>query len=616
MYRELKRIVFGAPIASCNDEEHKLTVPLGLAVFSADALSSTAYATDEILIALSASAAYGQVTYLSIPVALTIMGLIALVVISYRQVIKAYPEGGGTYNVAKQNLGKWPSLLAASAILIDYVLTVAVSISAGIAAITSTGLIAPHAAVLFCILAVLFIALMNLRGLKESGIAFAFPAYTFLASLGVLITMGLFQIWQTPTLFNHLQFTATQQANFSDIAVVFLFLKAFSHGCAGLTGIEAVADGVKAFKAPSAPRANSTLMIMGILLSSIFFGITLLALSHGIHPVENQTILSQVAFQVFGGKTPPYYFVQFSTMIMLILAANTAFADFPRVANLLAHDGFLPRQLMSIGDRLVFNNGIMILSLLSILLIMLYHGDTHALIPLYAVGVFISFTTSQTGMVVYHLRERKPGWQTGMLINGLGGLVTAFVTMLLTYEKFTEGAWIICVAIPLLMLVFKSIHRHYQSVSKQLRLEGDICLPTPQGHRVMILVSSISRGTLPAIQYAQSLAKSCDMLEAIHVELNPITTENLKKNWALLNVPIKLTILEAPFRSVTEPILDYMEHLDAEQPNVWTTIVVPEFVTKKLWHNLLHNQTAILLKTLLRFRKNKIVSTVRFHLDE
>jgi amino acid transporter len=613
MYKELKRFLIGAPIASQHAAHHKLNVPLGLAVFSADALSSTAYATDEILIALAGSSLAAYTGVLSIPVAIAIAILIAMVVISYRQIIRAYPNGGGTYIVARENLGVMPSQIAATALLIDYILTVSVSISAGVAALTSTGLFPHHLTTTLCILFVLLITMVNLRGLRESGIAFAFPAYIFLFSMAVLIGTGLFQL-----LFGHgavpvAAAPAPADLSWHNVLVVLVFLKAFSHGCAGLTGIEAVSNGVKAFKEPSPVLANRTMGLMGILLATIFLGITFLTFGFHILPLEQETIISQVAGHVFGKGAFLYLMVQFSTMIMLILAANTAFADFPRVCSLLADDGYLPRQLMNLGDRLVFNNGIVMLCLLSVTLIFFFHGDTHDLIPLYAVGVFICFTCSQFGMVMKHLRDKESHWRSGTAINAMGGVITAAVTIILAVEKFKEGAWIVFVAMPIMLLFFQAVKQHYIKTGTQLALPATGYCPIAIEHTVLVLVSSLNKGTIPALEYAKTIS---NRVEAVHVDLNHEKTEWLQKEWNEWGCNIPLTILKSPYRSVTEPILDYIDEVEGRYEHDLVTVIVPEFVTKKWWHNLLHNQTSLLLKTILRYRPNKVVTTVRYHLEE
>lgn len=611
MYKKLKRLVIGAPIASHQAEHQKLNVTLGLAVFAADALSSTAYATDEILIALAGSSFAAYAGIISLPVALAIAGLIILVVISYRQIIKAYPEGGGAYIVAKDNLGILPSQIAAAALLIDYVLTVAVSVSSGVAQLTSTGLLPVEHTVTLCVAFTVFIMLVNLRGVKESGIAFALPAYIFLFSMASLIGAGLLKLYGGHGIAPPIMHTETS-FSWADIGFLFVFLKAFSHGCAGLTGIEAVSNGVKAFKEPRPNRANVTMTLMGLLLGAIFLGLTFLAFGFHIMPKADETILSQVSTAVFG-KSFWYYLVQFSTTVLLILAANTAYADFPRVSSFLAADGFLPRQLMSLGDRLVFNNGIAVLCLLAIFLIVGFHGSTNALIPLYAVGVFVCFTSSQVGMVVHHRRKKEPGWQAGIAINGFGAIVTAIVTVILAVEKFTEGAWIVLLIIPTLILIFNAIKRHYLKVGEQLALPDSGYCPIAIEHTVLVLVSSLHRGTIPALEYAKTIS---DRVEALHVELNPEATARLKKVWQEWGCGIPLTILKSPYRSLIEPVLEYLDEVEDRYEHDLVTIIVPEFVTKKWWHNLLHNQTSIMLKAMLRFRPGKVVTTVRYHLEE
>jgi amino acid transporter len=614
----VKRLLIGPPIDSQHDMAEKLNVPIGLAVFSADALSSTAYATDEILLALAGSIYAAQTNLISLPVALAIALLIGIVVISYRQVIRAYPQGGGAYIVAKENLGILPSHIAAASLLIDYILTVSVSITAGVSAITSTGLIPSRLTVLLSVALVLFILFINLRGIRQSGATFAFPAYTFLLSMAILIATGLWKTMHGMAPLSlvishpHAASSLTQQgALWLNISFILVFLKAFSHGCAGLTGIEAVSNGVKAFKDPAPDKAGKTMLLMGSLLAIIFLGITFLSFAFHILPKSNETIISQVAGGIFGHNTFLYYLVQFSTMVMLILAANTSFADFPRVSNLLATDGYLPRQLMSLGDRLVFSNGMMVLGLLSIGLIILFHGDTHALIPLYAVGVFVSFTCSQSGMVIHHLRYRQPGWRTGVMINGFGACMTAIVTVILMLEKFKEGAWIILIAIPALVQLFRVIHRGYQSLSRDLALPESSACPQGRAHPALVLVTMFNQATLPALNYAMSIS---NQIEAVHVKLDTERTEQVKTQWDKLACGIKLTILESPFRSTLQPTLDYITTLEEQNGNELISIIIPEIVSKHWWRNFLYNQPPTLIE-LLRRRHGKVVTTVRYFMD-
>lgn len=610
MPNKLSNFLFGKPLASGTEEHHKLGPILGLAVFSSDALSSTAYATEEILYALKHLGS-NQIIMLSLATLLAIILLIGLVVFSYRQVINAYPEGGGAYIVAKENLGKTPSLVAAASLLIDYVLTVSVSVCAGVSALTATGCLSPDWTVKFCVIFILAIMFVNLRGLKESGLIFSFPVYVFLGSMILLIITAFIKIFNgsfTPNIISGNYNFVSQNST-----LFFLFLNAFSHGCSGLTGIEAVADGVKAFREPSSKNANKTMLIMAILLSSIFASITILALVFKILPQSNQTIISQIAKITFGDSSFLFYLIQIATMAILILAANTAFADFPRVSNFLANDGYLPRQLSNLGDKLVFNNGIIALSILSISLVILYKGDTHALIPLYAVGVFISFSLTQFGMVKRHARKKLGSWRFGLTINLIGGIVTTIVAIIIAVEKFTEGAWIVLFAIPIIFKMFLAIKHHYIYFVKQIRLDEDQKLPQLKSNKVLIMVSSLSKGVIQAIAYAKTISNN---IEVLHVEINPKATKEFCKEWQNFYPDLPLLILPSPYRSLIQPISDHIQKLQEESQNEWITVVVPEFVTNKFWHNFLHNQTALLLKAILRFRKGLVVTTVRFFLED
>jgi amino acid transporter len=623
MYQKLKRALIGEPLASHRESHQRLSIPVGLSVFASDALSSTAYASEEILIALTASVFAAQAGLFSLPVALGIILLLAIVVLSYRQVVRAYPQGGGTYNVSKARLGRAAGLVAGSALLIDYVLTAAVSTSAGVSAILSTGVFPPILRVPFTLAAIFFIMLVNLRGVKETGRTFVVPVYIFIFSIVATLLAGAWQLFfgNHQIAFHALLSQAPQwqqqaaQASGTgwQLGLLLVYLKAFSHGCAALTGVEAVSDGVKAFREPAALNANRTLVVMAVLLGTMFLGITFLAFGFQVHPDPHETVVSQIARAAFGGSHWMYYVVQISTFAILILGANTAFADFPRLANILAQDGYLPRQLINLGDRLVFSNGVIILSILAMLLTIIYQADTHALIPLYAVGVFIAFTLSQTSMVVYHWQEREPNWWKGLLINGLGAITTGLIMLLLAVEKFTEGAWLVLIAIPAVIQIFRIIKRHYNAIGKQLALpEAGYC-PTPVEHTVLVLVSSLNKGTIPALEYAKTISSN---VEAVHVELKAEATERLRKAWDEWGCGIPLTILKSPFRSLTEPLLDYIAQVENRYEHDLVTIIVPEFVTKKAWHNLLHNQSSFLIKALLRLRRGKVVTTIRYYLEE
>jgi amino acid transporter len=630
MWSKLKRFVVGNPLASHRERHERLSVPIGLAVFASDALSSTAYATEEILIALFASGLSIQMGmnllqasafngFLALPIAAIIIFLMFVVVMSYREVIMAHPNGGGSYEVAKTRLGSTASQIAGAALLIDYVLTVSVSISSGVANIVSTGWFPKGHNIAFSVAMIMIIMLLNLRGLKESGKAFAIPAFFFIISMVALIGTGIFKVMtgQVDSV-PEIAVVGQQVSTIAPLVLIAVLLRAFSHGCAALTGIEAVSNGVQAFKEPAEINASRTMVYMGVVLAIIFLGVTYLAYAlPGIVPPEldphHETVISQIAASVFSHGSVFYLTVQFITAIILILAANTSFNGFPRLGMILAQDGYLPRQLMNLGDRLVYSNGIVILSFCAMLLIIVYKADYNAMIPLYAIGVFLSFTLAQWGMIRHHKAEQKPGWQQRAIINTIGALLTGVVTIILAVEKFTEGAWIVLVAMPIIIFIFRQIRHHYQSIGKQLALPEDGYCPIAIEHTVLVLVSSLHRGTIPALEYAKTIS---DRVEAVHVELNPAGTERVKRAWEDWGCGIPLTILKSPYRSISEPLLEYIDEVEDRYKHDLVTIIVPEFVTKSWWHNLLHNQTSIMIKTLLRYRSNKVVTTVRYHLDE
>jgi amino acid transporter len=531
----------------------------------------------------------------------------------------AHPNGGGSYEVAKTRLGSTASQIAGSALLIDYVLTVSVSISSGVANIVSTGWFPKGHNIAFSVVMIMIIMLLNLRGVKESGKAFAIPAFFFIISMVAMIGTGIFKVMtgQVDSV-PEIAVVGQQVSTIAPLVLIAVLLRAFSHGCAALTGIEAVSNGVQAFKEPAELNASRTMVYMGLVLAIIFLGVTYLAYAlPGIVPpeldVHHETVISQIAASVFSHGSVFYLTVQFITAIILILAANTSFNGFPRLGMILAQDGYLPRQLMNLGDRLVYSNGIVILSFCAMLLIIVYKADYNAMIPLYAIGVFLSFTLAQWGMIRHHKAEQKPGWQQRAIINTIGAVLTGVVTIILAVEKFTEGAWIVLVAMPIIIFIFRQIRHHYQSIGKQLALPEDGYCPIAIEHTVLVLVSSLHRGTIPALEYAKTIS---DRVEAVHVELNPAGTERVKRAWEDWGCGIPLTILKSPYRSISEPLLEYIDEVEDRYKHDLVTIIVPEFVTKSWWHNLLHNQTSIMIKTLLRYRSNKVVTTVRYHLDE
>jgi len=607
--QRLKRVLVGRPIPTSLDQHERLSRVTGLAVFASDALSSVAYATEAILLILVAAgtAALG----VSLPIALGIALLVAIVVTSFRQSILAYPKGGGAYVVTRENLGRYPSLVAGAALLIDYVLTVAVSVAAGIDAITSAiPPLLPHRVAL-CVTGVVVIALANLRGIRESGRLFAAPTYVFVGAYLAMIAWGLVQ-WlrgevgpMPPPVGGH---PATEALT------VFLALRAFASGCAALTGIEAVSDGVPAFRPPEAQNARQVLAVLGLILIVLFVGITFLAYAFHVTPVPGETTNSQLARHVFG-LSPFYYLVQGVTTLILVLAANTSFADFPRVASFLARDGFVPRQFANRGDRLAYSNGILILTILSVALLVVFRGETHALIPLYAVGVFLSFTLKQGSMVRYWLRRRgQPGWASGVSVQAVGATVTGLVMVVIAVTKFTHGAWIVVVLIPMLVVAFVTVRRHYDQVARQLSIDGAEAVEPPlTGHTVLMLVGDVHRGVLRALRYARALSENA---RGVYVEITPEQTGRVEERWSRFASGMPLVVLRSPYRSVAGPLLEYLDLLQRQAPDHLITIILPEFIPARWWQHLLHNQTALLIKGALLFRKGVIVTNVPYHLEQ
>ncbi|OLB53579.1 MAG: amino acid permease [Candidatus Rokubacteria bacterium 13_2_20CM_2_70_11] len=599
----MKRLFVGSPIPTAQQRHERLGKATGLAIFASDPLSSVAYATEEILLVLilAGSAALSY----SLPIGIGIAVLILIVVSSYRQTIRAYPQGGGAYIVAKSNLGVYPALIAGAALLIDYVLTVAVSVAAGVAAVTSAiPELFPYR-VLLCLLTVVMVAIANLRGVRESGKIFAAPTYLFVVSILVMVGWGaggaaLGLLPAAPY--------APHAPGLEGIGL-FLFLRAFSAGCTALTGVEAVSDGVPAFKPPEAHNASIVMAWLGAISVAMFLGITYLAYDLGIVPGGNETVVSKIARRLFG-TGPVYFEIQAVTTLILLLAANTSFADFPRLSFFLARDRFIPRQFATQGDRLVFSNGIVILAGTASLLLVVFEGDTHALLPLYAIGVFISFTVSQSGMVRRWLRLREEGWWWRVWFSGVGAIVTGVVLLTLAVTKFTEGAWIVVVLIPALVLGFVVVHRHYDEVAAQLSLEG-FAPPPPMTNTVLVLAGDIHRGVVKAIQYAQTLSPNP---KAVFVETDPERTRKLEEKWGKWGMGVPLIVLASPYRSLLGPLIEYIDHLQMRDENHVVTIVIPEFIPARWWQLGLHNQTALLIKGAMLFRKNVIVTDVPYHL--
>lgn len=641
-----RRIFLGRPLRTERAAHERLPIPLALPIFASDALSSVAYATEAILIQLADAHLNRNLFSVSLPISIAIITLILMVVVSYVQVIFAYPGGGGSYVVAKNNLGEWAGLTAASSLLVDYVLTVAVSIAEGtaaaLAALSHLGPSFQHLEshrVLICCALILVVMLLNLRGARESGFAFAVPSYLFIASMIGLICVGVFR-----TLMGGHPVEAVAPPSITPMdgpmgaVTVLLVLRAFASGCAALTGIEAVSNGVQAFKKPEARNASLTLVILGALLAFMFIGITYLANHYQIVPGEHlaayggvnrlEPVVSQVARATFG-TSPFYYVVQASTAMILLLAANTSFAGFPRLASILAEDGFLPRYFANLGDRLTYNNGIIVLALMAIVFIAAFGGETHALLPLYTVGVFIAFTLSQAGMVS---RWRKLGKALSLsaIINAIGCAMTFLVLIVVTISKgwvrspeatlfhigdvpIQEGAWIAILLMGLQMWICKSIANHYRAVSAQLAIipEG---YDKPVKHTVIVLVPSrIHRGVIHALSYARSISPDA---MAVHIMFDRTKEQDLRRSWEEHGGDMSLIILDSPYRSLIGPLMDYLDVADKVRNDDIITVVLPEFVPARWWHHFLHNASGWLLRLLLFYRRDIVITSIRYYLQE
>ncbi|HEX9426594.1 MAG TPA: APC family permease [Candidatus Polarisedimenticolia bacterium] len=599
-----KRWLLGTPLETERTKTERLSKPIALAVFASDALSSVAYATEEILLVLSL-AGVAALRY-SLPISGLIVLLLALLIASYRQTVHAYPDGGGSYIVARDNLGTMPGLIAAGALLIDYILTVAVSTAAGVAAVTSA---VPSLLEHRVALGLFFIALLmfgNLRGVRESGAIFAVPAYLFIVSMSLMILVGIARalLHEPP-----LQAPAAALPPISHALTAFLLMRAFSAGCTALTGIEAISNGVQAFRPPEARNAAATLVILAMILGFFFLGTSYLAHAYIVVPGAGQTIISQLGRAVFG-QGVAYYVLQLATAAILMVAANTAFADFPRLSSILARDRFLPRQLSSLGDRLVFSNGIVVLSGAAALLIILFGGDTHALIPLYAVGVFLAFTLSQSGMVMRHLRRKEGRYRLHAAVNAAGATATGAALLIIAVTRFVHGAWIVILLIPIFVLGFLRTHRHYFYVRSQLSLvqvEDERAIR----HTAIVPISAVNRATIYAVRYAKSIAHE---VEAVHIAIDPKRVDPIREQWKTWGGGVPLRILDSPYRSLIEPLVDHIDDLmHGKRRNEMVTVVLPEFVTAHWWEGLFHNQSAFLIKGALLFKPGVVVTSVPFH---
>ncbi|WP_270583685.1 APC family permease [Bacillus smithii] len=604
MYTTLKRLLIGKPLKTNALSEHKLSKRKALAILSSDALSSVAYGPEQVLIVLATvgAAAY----WYSIPIAVGILILLIALILSYRQIIYAYPHGGGAYIVSRNNLGETTGLVAGGSLLVDYILTVAVSISAGTDAITSAFPSLHAHSVLISILLVLFITILNLRGLSESATVLSYPVYLFVLALFILIAVGIQKVatGQIPA-------TAHEpMGHWVDGVSMFLLLKAFTSGCSALTGVEAVSNAIPNFKDPAEKNAARTLMMMGVLLGILFSGITFLAYWYGISPKADETVVSQIADETFG-RTPLYYFVQGTTALILVLAANTGFSAFPLLAVNLATDKYLPRMFTIRGDRLGYSNGILFLSIASMILIIAFKGKTENLIPLYAVGVFIPFTLSQTGMIVKWIREKPKGWQWKLVTNFVGAFITFTVVLTLFITKFTQ-VWAVFVFLPVIITMFHKIKHHYINVGEQLRINPDEQTPPIAGNVVIVPVAGITKVVENSLKYAQSIG---DYVIAVYVAFDRESEEAMQEKWKEWQPDVRLLTFVSQYRSLVHPIgrlVDFIED-KAEDHNYQVTVLIPQFLPHKRWHHILHNQSSLLLRAYLLRTKNVVVSTVPYH---
>lgn len=622
--------LIGRPLSTADAPHQTIGKRIGLAVFASDALSSTAYATQEILVILAAAGtmAFGYV----FPISIAIVILLAIVAISYEQTIHAYPDGGGAYIVSRDNLGEFPALIAAAALLTDYILTVSVSIASGVAQLVSAFPDLYNLRVPLAIAFILFIMVVNLRGVKESGAAFAVPTYFFIVVVLITISTGL---WRILTGSMGIVLDPPEvEFHGEAIAVItpFLLLHAFSSGTAALTGIEAISNGITAFKEPRSKNAGITLVWMAVILSAFFLGISFI--TNYIHavPSETETVISQIARTIYNGRGVMYLMVISATTVILIMAANTAFADFPRLGALIAKDGFIPRQLAYRGSRLVYSRGIITLALIASILMVLFNASVTRLIPLYAIGVFLSFTLSQSGMALrwWKSGKLKPGeqkvergstihheksWVFKMFINGFGAVCTAVVMMVFAVTKFKDGAYLVLILIPLLVGVFWMIHRHYNNLARNLSLDNFGTIP-PQTHRhrVIMPVSGVHQGTLSALRYARMLS---DDVTCLHIVIEPDDAEKTRKKWETWGEGVRLVMLDSPYRLFVEPLLEYIANIaENRQPGEIITVVVPEFVSDNRWTSTLHTNTADILRAQLKNQHGIVITNVPYHVHE
>ncbi len=620
-YHRIKALLIGSPLATAQEVHERLPKWKALAVFGSDAISSSAYATEAALVILVAAgnAALGISFYTALAIAL----LLSMVAFSYRQTVYAYPHGGGSYNVSRENLGQLPGLVAAAALLIDYVLTVSVSIVAGAANVTSALVASGFGAQIDAIehtlppflgvnviLSLLFIGLItlgNLRGIRESGSIFALPTYLYIITLSVLIGVGIFKAL-TGTLH---PVTPPPILKATEPITLWLVLRAFSAGSVAMSGTEAISNGVPVFKPPESKNAATTLTIMATLLGVFFLGISFLATHLGLVPNNDETIISQIARAVFGVGLP-YYIFQIATMGILVIAANTAFADFPRLSSVLARDNYMPHQFSFRGDRLAFSTGIVALGAIAALLVVVFEGNVDSLIHLYAVGVFLAFTMSDSGMVVHWWRTRGPNWKTSIIINGADAVLTSSILVIVAITKFALGAWIVVILIPVIVSVFLVIHKHYEHVAEQLRIIPGQLPPTRINQVVLVPIDDVNYASLRAIAFARTISKD---IVVLHISVDPKRAAKVKRKMEKYAPDLRFIVVDSPYRSFVQPMLSYIDALHGQQPNAFVTIVLPEFITARWWESFLHNRSANRLRKAFELHPNVAVVLVPYLLE-
>jgi amino acid transporter len=603
------RFLIGKRLHSDAESEERVGVATGLPILASDNISSSAYATEEAMrvLALAGAAALS----LTMPIALAVVFVLAIVILSESRVIRAYPNGGGSYLVARENHGVIAGLVAASALLIDYVLTVAVSTAAGVAAISSFFPELHEHRVIAGVVLIAILAIANLRGVREAGLLFAAPTYAYMLAMYGLLAVGLFRIFSgdVPAPVSPPDpFPGEGTAALS----ILLVLRAFASGSVGLTGSEAVANGVPSFRRPETRNAVITLVLMGTIFATIFLGVTYLATRIGIAPdqTEIETVNSMITRAVVGAGTPFYYFVQIATSVILLLAANTGFTGFPRLASVLANDRFMPRHFADVGSRMAFNTGIVVLSLLAVVILAAFGGSVNALVPLYTIGVFLAFTLSQSGLVRRWRRLRNPGWRLSIAINSFGAVVTGTVLLVVTVTKFALGAWMVMILIPVIVGLLYAINRHYQTAQDALVLSGpDQRVPVYAAPVVIVPIARLDRAALQALAFARSVSPT---VKAVHVSTSRASADEFRARWNRLETDVGLDVVESPFRSLVQPLLRYIDAIDKSDDRP-ITVVLSEFVPRHWWEWFLHSQTAFRLKAALLFRPNTIVIDVPYH---